>query len=148
MQQFDIFDNHIMQEKQVIILRKDLSMRKGKMIAQGSHASIKVILDMMETKIKSRFPSGELIIRTLTLNKEDPINKWLTDKFTKITVYCNSEEELIDLKNKADVANLPNAMITDVGLTEFNNVPTKTCLAIGPGNSAQIDKITSHLKLL
>ena len=30
--------------KQVIVMRKDLGMRKGKMIAQGAHASMKVLL--------------------------------------------------------------------------------------------------------
>lgn len=31
--------------KQVIVIRKDLNMRKGKMIAQGAHASMKVFFD-------------------------------------------------------------------------------------------------------
>ena len=31
--------------KQVIVMRKDLNMRKGKMIAQGAHASMRVLLD-------------------------------------------------------------------------------------------------------
>ena len=34
-----------MEHKQMIVLRKDLNMRKGKMIAQGAHASLKVLLD-------------------------------------------------------------------------------------------------------
>lgn len=32
--------------KQVIVMRKDLNMCKGKMISQGSHASLKVFLDL------------------------------------------------------------------------------------------------------
>lgn len=36
-----------MVSKQVIVMRKDLNMRKGKMIAQGAHASMKVLLDNM-----------------------------------------------------------------------------------------------------
>ena len=39
-------------------------------------------------------------------------------------------------------------MIVDAGLTEFNGVPTKTCIAIGPANPDDIDEITKHLKLL
>ena len=31
--------------KQWIVMRTDLKMRKGKMIAQGAHASMKVLLD-------------------------------------------------------------------------------------------------------
>jgi len=34
--------------KQVIIIRKDLNMRKGKMIAQGAHASMKATLNYLE----------------------------------------------------------------------------------------------------
>jgi PTH2 family peptidyl-tRNA hydrolase len=137
-----------MREKQVIIMRKDLSMRKGKMIAQGAHASSKVIFDMMRVELYDRFPEGKRVVRTLTLGDNDPINKWLTNKFTKICVYCNSEDELFSLKEAAANAGLPYAVIVDSGLTEFNNVQTKTCMAIGPANADEIDKITAHLKLL
>ena len=33
--------------KQVIVIRKDLGCRKGKLISQGAHASMKVLLDLM-----------------------------------------------------------------------------------------------------
>ena len=32
--------------KQVIVIRKDLNMRKGKMVAQGAHASMAAILNL------------------------------------------------------------------------------------------------------
>ncbi len=32
-----------MEHKQVIVLRKDLNMRKGKMVAQGAHASMRAV---------------------------------------------------------------------------------------------------------
>ena len=32
--------------KQVIVIRKDLNMRKGKMVAQGAHASLRAILKL------------------------------------------------------------------------------------------------------
>ena len=38
-------------------------------------------------------------------------------------------------------------LIIDKGLTEFNNVPTKTAVAIGPNKSEDIDVITGNLKL-
>lgn len=60
----------------------------------------------------------------------------------------DSEAELDEIFQKAVDANLYVGMIVDAGLTEFNGVPTKTCLAIGPEWSEDIDKITSHLKLL
>jgi len=35
--------------KQVIVVRKDLNMRKGKIAAQASHASLKVFFDRMKS---------------------------------------------------------------------------------------------------
>jgi PTH2 family peptidyl-tRNA hydrolase len=52
------------------------------------------------------------------------------------------------LYNKALELNIPCALIEDNGLTEFKGIKTKTCCAIGPYISEEIDKITSHLKLL
>ena len=136
--------------KQVIVMRKDLNMRKGKMISQGSHASLKVILDMMEKDCDEL--DSRLINRSLYLDisddRDDEINKWLEGSVAPFCVSCYSEEELIQLFNKAIAASLPCSIIQDAGLTEFNGVPTNTCIAIGPADSAKIDDITGHLKLL
>lgn len=41
--------------KQVIVMRKDLNMRKGKMIAQGAHASVDALLSLFSrTEKKGR----------------------------------------------------------------------------------------------
>lgn len=118
--------------KQVIVMRNDLGMRKGKMIAQGSHASI----SFLTRKLQSN--------RKMT----DVEQKWVNDRFTKICVRVDSEQELIDIHNKALANGIESHLITDAGLTEFNNVPTKTCLALGPDYASKIDAITGHLKLL
>ncbi len=68
-------------------------------------------------------------------------------KFTKIVVSVDSEAELDDVYAKAKAAGLTVHMIIDSGKTEFNNVPTKTCLCIGPHFKSEIDPITRHLKL-
>ncbi|QJX80020.1 aminoacyl-tRNA hydrolase [Priestia megaterium] len=49
---------------------------------------------------------------------------------------------------KAKEKGLPAVLIEDSGLTVFNGVKTKTCLAIGPYNSEEIDEITGHLPLM
>lgn len=121
-------------------MRKDLNMRKGKMIAQGSHASMKCILDYMV-----KVPAEDEMI--LHLNHY-PLKDWIEGMFTKVCVSVDSEEELINIYNQAKEAGLICSLIEDVGLTEFGGVPTKTCCAIGPENSEDIDKITGHLKLL
>lgn len=113
--------------KQIIILRKDLNMRKGKMIAQGAHASLKATLE----------------------NLQDPrVVKWLENSFTKIAVSVNSEEEFDALKDKAIEAGLIVAEIIDNGLTEFGGIKTKTALAIGPDTNENLSPVTGELKLL
>jgi len=135
--------------KQVIVMRTDLGMRKGKMIAQGAHASLGVILGMMDS---SRVTIGGsdmgLSQRRLIMRDDSPESKWINGTFTKICVRVGSEEELFEIEDKAKEAGLPVKLITDLGLTEFDGVPTNTCLAIGPALSEEIDKITGHLKLL
>lgn len=136
--------------KQVIVMRKDLNMRKGKMVAQGSHASLAIILDMFHKE--SHKPNNPHFkastYYSMELDNESPTQKWLDEKFTKICVSVNSEQELLDVYQKAKDANLPCALITDSGATEFHGVPTKTCCAIGPAMPEQLDPITGHLKLL
>jgi PTH2 family peptidyl-tRNA hydrolase len=134
--------------KQVIVIRKDLNMRKGKMIAQGAHASMKVIFDMMTTKSSIKRRKGILKYKkTLSYLDSTPLQKWMDGPFTKIVVSCENEEELNELYEQAREKNIPTAMIVDAGKTEFKE-PTKTCIAIGPDYSEKIDEITGKLKLL
>ena len=121
--------------KQVIVMRKDLNMRKGKMIAQGSHAS----MAFLSNRLKG-YPNLKLTAEMLA---------WLMNgSFTKVCLSVDSEEELLKVYQEAKDANLEVQLITDSGKTEFNGVPTKTCLAIGPDLSYKINSITGNLKLL
>ena len=63
-----------MQTKQVIVIRKDLNMRKGKMIAQGAHASMKVILD--EFHFETFNDTATIVKRTFRTN--NPCYQWLS----------------------------------------------------------------------
>ena len=125
--------------KQVIVVRKDLNMRKGKMAVQVAHASLGALLS------EARRCTGEV---QLLFNEEDPIGIWLNGPFVKICVSVDSEAELLSIYEQAKEAGQIVCMITDAGFTEFHNIPTKTCVAIGPGYSLDIDKITGNLKLL
>jgi len=131
--------------KQIIIIRKDLNMRKGKMISQACHASMKVILDRM---LKCNVSLMRLHEWILELPYDSPLEKWLGGLFTKIVVYVESESELLELRDKAKEANIIHALITDAGRTEFHGEPTITCIAIGPDYSEKIDEITGDLPLL
>ena len=130
--------------KQILIIRKDLGMRRGKQIAQGSHASLKVLLDMMNPHPNE---SGQEE-RTLYIDHGSALDDWINGRFTKICVSVDSLDELTAIYEKAKSAGILCSLITDAGLTEFNGVPTITCAAIGPCWSTEVDPITGHLKLL
>jgi PTH2 family peptidyl-tRNA hydrolase len=125
--------------KQVIVMRKDLGMRKGKMIAQGAHASLKVLLDAGAIDAAGgRF----------TLALDPALAAWLGGRFTKICVSVDSEAELDAVVDRARSAGVPCALVVDAGTTEFHGVPTRTCCAVGPAWSDAVDAITGGLPLL
>ena len=152
--EIDKIDKHIYrlregEPKQVIVMRKDLNMRKGKMVAQGSHASLGAVLHMMERTTSEGFgDKGEIVHYTLTDRAESYVMRWLDNKFTKVCVSVDSEAELLAVYAKAQELGIPSVLITDSGLTEFGGVPTNTCCGIGPWRRSEIDAITGHLKLL
>ena len=118
--------------KQVIVIRKDLNMRRGKECAQSAHAS-------------SLFLMKKFHNQNFELNEIE--NQWMNGLFTKTVVSVDSEEELDIIYNKAKDEGLEVNLVIDSGKTEFNGVATKTCLAIGPDEAEKIDKITGHLRL-
>ena len=126
-----------MSHKQVIVVRKDLNMRKGKIAAQAAHASMAAILDLCKKDGK-----------TLTLEMDERVEPWLNGKFKKICVSVNSEEELKEIYEKAKAKGLICSLILDSGLTEFGGVPTYTTVAVGPDLEEKINEVTSHLSLL
>jgi PTH2 family peptidyl-tRNA hydrolase len=135
-----------MEAKQIIIIRKDLNMRKGKAIAQGAHASMGAILSVAQ----SNSPSRDFVVIPLKdeNNNLTPLGHWLNGRFKKITVSVNSEAELLALADKAKELGLIHALIQDSGLTEFGGVPTYTALAIGPDLPEKLDPLTGSLSLL
>lgn len=122
-------------------------MRRGKECAQAAHASMKWLVD----RIKPRpwYVRIWRVWRKSTWEKlfSQEERKWMEGLFTKVCVQVNDEKEFDEIYHKARQLGLNVNVIWDAGLTEFNGVPTKTCLAIGPNKSEEIDKVTGHLKL-
>lgn len=114
--------------KQVIIIRTDLKMSKGKMVAQAGHAAVSAAEESRKRHLEW-------------------FEAWLEEGQCKIAVKAKSEEELLGLMQKAKTLRLPYALICDRGLTELPP-DTMTCVGIGPAPSSQIDKITGGLPLL
>jgi len=128
-----------MRTKQVIVVRKDLNMRKGKIAAQAAHASLKVFLDRAEKK-----GDDSILITGLGAEEMD----WVFGVFTKPVCSVDSEEALLGIYNKAIELGLPCSLITDSGKTEFHGVPTNTAVAVGPAEVSRIDEVTAGLPLL
>lgn len=132
--------------KQVIVIRTDLKnsegnkIRTGKLIAQGSHASLAFLTR------KAEVVNGHFTNKHLKNLKE--VIQWCEEGFTKICLKVNSEKELMEIYSKAIAASLNCELIVDSGYTEFGGKPTKTCIGIGPNRAEDIDKITGHLGLL
>jgi len=114
--------------KQVVVMRTDLKMSRGKIAAQAGHAAVSAA-----EEARKKF-SGWW-------------KAWIAEGQCKIAVRAESEEELLELERKAKRSKLPTALIVDRGLTELPP-DTITCLGIGPAPSAQVDAITGQLPLL
>ena len=110
--------------KQVILIRTDINMSKGKVAAQVAHGAVNCALSANKKLLKN----------------------WQSTGMKKITLKVESLEELYKYQTLAEDADLVNSLITDAGHTEIA-AGTKTCLAIGPGPEIQIDKITGELKM-
>jgi len=123
--------------KQVILVREDLKMRKGKAAAQVAHASLDVFTS------RSTIKDGVMSIKL-----SDADIAWLSNGYTKINLGVSSEEDLLLAYKLALESGIPCSLIIDSGKTEFHGVPTKTTCAIGPFDSDQIDKITGPAGLV
>ena len=125
-----------MASKQVIVMRKMAKgCRTGKYCAQAAHASLGALLSLADNQCDK-----------LVISLQDPfVRDWLIGRFTKVTVYVETDDELSAIYNKAKEYNIAASIITDAGLTEFGGVPTLTAVGIGPDESEKIDKITGHV---
>ena len=109
--------------KQVMVVRTDLKLGKGKLAAQVAHAAV-------SAAEASRW-------------KKD----WIKQNQMKAVLKCASLEELLDIYEQAKKAGLPAELINDAGRTQIP-AGTATCVGIGPAPAGEIDRITGKLKLL
>lgn len=127
--------------KQVILIRRDLHMRRGKEIAQGSHASMEFVVSQLREQLL-RDPAA-----ALTVKLDEAAIHWITKGIAKVCLRVESEEELLKHHEAARAKGLASHLIRDSGRTEFHGVPTYTACAIGPAPAALIDEITGALSL-
>lgn len=114
--------------KQAIVVRKDLKMRKGKLVAQCCHGSNMVLRNYYGT---------------------DKIERWIQEyDYTKILLGCDSEQELLNLHQSCCQNNIPCFLVKDKGYTEFGGKETLTCIAVGPDENEKINELCGNFNLL
>lgn len=114
--------------KQVIVVRTDLDMGKGKIAAQVAHAAV----------------------NTAFLTKESHpawFDSWWDSDYFKIVLKVDSLEELERIRMDAIKAGIPTTQIKDRGLTQIA-VASITCIGLGPAPAELIDRVTGHLRVL
>ena len=113
--------------KQVIIVRTDLEMGKGKIAAQVGHACV-------------------LGAEHVRKSNSSWFEEWWNGQ-EKVVVKVSSLKELEEVKKGAIGLDIPWSEVTDAGHTQI--APgTITCISLGPAPEEKIDKITGELKLL
>lgn len=111
--------------KQVILVRQDLKLPKGKLAVQVGHASVDALLK----------------------SNKDYINQWRSEGMKKVVLKVADEKELLKFKDMAEDNGLVAALIIDAGKTVVEP-GTITCLGIGPDKEERIDKLTGKLKMV
>lgn len=112
--------------KQVIVVRKDITMSPAKLAVQVAHACVGAIE-------KSKHLNFDL---------------WFKHGFEqkKVVLQVNNFEELSSLYHLAESKNLLPYLVIDAGLTELPP-STPTCIGFPPYKSEIIDELTGKLKL-
>jgi peptidyl-tRNA hydrolase len=111
--------------KQVIVVDQSLHLPTGKLAAQVAHAAILAFLQAAPTLQRAWYATG----------------------MAKIVLAGESADALGELAQAAQAAGLSSALVRDAGRTVVS-AGTVTCLGIGPGDAAEIDRLTGSLRLL
>ena len=114
--------------KMCIVLRMDLGMSTGKLIAQAAHAAV----GASELGKKENHKAWR---------------RWRDEGAKKVALEAESLEEIEELVEKANKLDIVNILIQDAGHTE---VPpgTVTALGLGPDRTDLLDKVTGSLPLI
>ncbi|KAJ1989938.1 hypothetical protein EDC05_004372 [Coemansia umbellata] len=113
--------------KLVLVIRTDLGMTKGKIAAQCAHAT----LGCYKRAIRQ---------------KPQVLKMWEATGQSKVTLKCASEEEMLELQQRARSLGLVSESICDAGRTQIA-AGSRTVLGIGPGPASVVDQVSGHLKL-
>ena len=114
-----------MKFKQCIVIREDLKLSAGKLAVQTAHAAI----------------------MAMELSDKNVVKNWKGEGQRKIVLKVPALQDIFRVREDADRAGIPAAVVIDAGLTE---IPpgTVTALGLGPASADLLDRVTGDLKLL
>lgn len=112
--------------KMAIMVRNDIKMSKGKVLAQVGHA-------MVEATVKAY--TGTILF-----------HRWQADGEKIVVLKVPNEKTLDTIINIANRKDIQNGIVVDAGLTEVSP-GTKTVGFVGPDYDKKIDKLVGQLKL-
>ena len=113
-----------MVDKQAIVARTDLGMGTGKLAAQVAHAALSAVED----------------------TDRPTVTRWQGAGQKKVVLQADGEQALFALADQAEREGLANAIVRYAGHTQLEP-GTVTCLGVGPGPAAVVDRVTGELSL-
>ena len=142
--------------KQIIIVRKDLSMSVGKICGQVSHAAMAFLTNQMQKHYE--LPEDGYVKCSATVT-QDCFDNWINGIFTKVVLGAKNKNQLLKAKTMAEELGMVEGkdffLIKDCGLTELepeevdeNGVGrTLTCIGFAPMPAEIIDQISRKYQL-
>ncbi len=122
--------------KQVIVVRKDLDLKKGKLAAYVAHVSMRFLLDNNEADRGDEF--------TIKLSPEEAV--WIREGSTRVIYTVNSEDALRDLLFRAEIDGIESYPLQVQSPDEFSGDKTLVCAAFGPASSDELSRLVGKLK--
>mgnify|MGYP006436355287 CR=1 FL=1 len=105
-------------------------MNAGKLASQSGHAFLDAFL-----------AASTLYPKTTELYRS-------TGHGIKICLACPSLDELLRTRDQLHESNIPHALITDLGYTQFEGRSTITALGFGPVRRQEVYEFTNQFSLL
>lgn len=121
--------------KQVIVVRKDLKLRKGKIASLAAHAAMQFILDNNESE-----RPDELQVK---LSQQEI--QWLKGSFDKDVLGVDSQDALSDMVLRAEIHGINVYSIFDKS-KKPDEGPQLVCAAFGPDEEDQLEQVVGNLK--
>ncbi len=121
--------------KQVIVVRKDLKLRKSKLASLAAHAAMQFILDNNESD-----RPDELQVK---LSQQEA--QWIKGTFDKDVLGIDSHDALSDMVLKAELNGVNVYSIFDKS-KKPDEGPQLVCAAFGPDEEDQLAQIIGSLK--